>query len=185
MEERKLSRNLFSASEMLTLPNGLSLVRLILSFFIYYLIFNRQTYPALIITLVAMSTDYFDGLFARKLNQISEWGKILDPVADKFCVGLGALALYYSYGLPLWVVIVIIGRDVLILLGAALLAGKLGNVVPSAWPGKIAVFVISVMLLAYLLNVEWLQKPLEYLAIVAIVVSFSDYLYRAISKLKR
>ena len=141
-----LLANIFEKGKVFTFSNFLSFIRIPLGLYLYYLISERIVIYALITIIIVMISDFADGYFARKLNQVSELGKIFDPVGDKFCVALGSIALYNSFGLPLWVVILIIGRDILILLGSVLLVTRFPFVAPSKWLGKIAVTVISLLL---------------------------------------
>jgi cardiolipin synthase len=166
----------FRQGKIWTLSNILSLSRLIIGLMLFYFIYTRHTYLAILLALLAVFTDFADGYVARMRNEITELGKILDPVADKIAVALGAIALYKSYGLPLWVVVVIIGRDVLILIGSLLLIEKVKGIVPSRMPGKIAVTVISMLLLSYLFEWHAAKNTLIVLTILAIIYSFTSYL---------
>ncbi len=152
-----------------------------MAFPIYKLLLAHQLQIVSILIFLGIVSDFLDGYFARKWNQISEMGKVLDPLADKVCIALASIALYQSYGLPFWMLVIIIGRDVLIVLGALLLMGRINYVIPSAMPGKIAVTLISALLLSYLFNVQFLQKPLEYLTLFFIIASALFYLFRFIN----
>ena len=170
-----LLANIFEKGKVFTFSNFLSFIRIPLGLYLYYLISERIVIYALITIIIVMISDFADGYFARKLNQVSELGKIFDPVGDKFCVALGSIALYNSFGLPLWVVVLIIGRDILILLGSVLLVTRFPFVAPSKWLGKIAVTVISLLLISYLLEVTPAQVPLQILTIIAILASGGQY----------
>jgi CDP-diacylglycerol--glycerol-3-phosphate 3-phosphatidyltransferase len=170
-----LLTNIFEKGKVFTFSNFLSFIRIPLALYLYYLISERLIIYALITIIIVVISDFADGYFARKWNQVSELGKIFDPVGDKFCVALGSIALYNSFGLPLWVVILIIGRDILILLGSVLLVTRLPFVAPSKWLGKIAVTVISLLLISYLLEVRSVQVPLQILTIIAILASGGQY----------
>jgi len=100
------------------IPNLISLLRIFLMPLFLYLIFQPERsmkFAALIVFSVASLTDFFDGWSARKLKQESELGKFLDPLADKVLVISTLVAfLLIDYLIPLWMIIVIIGRDVLV-----------------------------------------------------------------------
>lgn len=184
-KQATLSQKLIEKGKVFTLSNFLSFIRLIGAFYLYYLVINHLTEAALLLTFVLIVTDFADGYFARKLNQVSELGKVLDPIADKFCVGLAIIALYQEYGLPFWITALIIGRDVAILIGSLVLVSRLPYVTPSAWPGKIAVSIISFLFLAYLVEaLAAFRFPLEILAIISIIVSSLHYIYVFYKKLK-
>lgn len=170
-----LLTNIFEKGKVFTFSNFLSFIRIPLALYLFYLISERMVIHTLVIILIAVISDFADGYFARKWNQVSELGKIFDPLGDKFCVALGSIALYTSFGLPLWAIILIIGRDILILLGSVLLVTRFPFVAPSKWLGKIAVTVISLLLLSYLLEVTPAQIPLQILTIIAILASGGQY----------
>lgn len=171
---------LFEKGKVWTISNILSFSRLIISIFLFLLIVNQNSIGAILLGFVAIITDYADGYFARKRNEISELGKVLDPVADKIAVGLSSIGLHLAYGLPLWVVLVIIGRDLLIFIGSVILIGKMDHVIPSELPGKIAVTIISFLLLSYLFRYDVLKEPLLVLTVIIIIVSFIYYLIKFI-----
>ncbi|MEJ2635981.1 MAG: CDP-alcohol phosphatidyltransferase family protein [Calditrichia bacterium] len=171
-------QNIFEKGKVWTLSNFLSAIRIVLGFLLYCLVLQHSTALAILTGLVAIITDFGDGYFARKRNEISELGKILDPIGDKVTVILGSIGLYQTYGMPLVIVIIIIARDVLILLGSIVLMTKFQQVIASRMPGKIAVTIIALLLLAYLLEIHPAQKPLIILAIIAIFISFTYYMLR-------
>ncbi|MFQ5853030.1 MAG: CDP-diacylglycerol--glycerol-3-phosphate 3-phosphatidyltransferase [Candidatus Binatia bacterium] len=118
---------------MLTLPNLLSLFRIaIIPFFVYLLTFTDPLFSALaaLLFLIASVTDYFDGYLARRNQAVSNFGKILDPLADKLIIvaALIMLAAMDRPGggvVPAWLVVVVVGREtaVTILRGIALTEG--------------------------------------------------------------
>lgn len=173
-------RQLLRIEVIWTFSNILSFLRLIMGFFIYAFILNRNTALALILSLIAVLSDYADGYFARKRNEISELGKILDPLADKVAIALAVLALYQSYDLPLWVLVGIIARDIFILFGAFVLMGRIKKVTASEIPGKIAVTIISSLILVYILELNFLKEFFIILTLIAIVLSFFFYIYKFI-----
>lgn len=105
---------------LLSLPNIVSLLRIVLIPVFLYLIFiptKEHRLYALLVFIIASITDFLDGWIARRLKQESEMGKFLDPLADKFLVVAALIAfLILDPLVPLWMVIVIVGRDVLITL---------------------------------------------------------------------
>jgi cardiolipin synthase len=170
-----LLTNILEKGKIFTFSNFLSLIRIPLAFYIYYLISSQFVMNALIIAIIAIISDFADGYFARKWNQVSELGKVLDPLSDKLIVALGSIAIYLHFALPLWVVVLIIGRDVLILIGSVLLVTRFPSVTPSKMAGKIAVTVMTLLLLSYLLEVTPAQIPLQVLTVIAILVSGGQY----------
>ena len=178
------SRNIIDNKRIWTYSNLLSISRLILGLFLYYFIVTRHSYLAILLALLAVITDYADGYVARKRGETSELGKILDPVADKVTVALGAIGLYQAYDLPLWIVILITGRDALILIGSIFLVDKVRGIVASEMPGKIAVTIISLLLIAYLFEWNPIKIPLLLITLAALIFSSIFYLIKFIKIIK-
>ena len=125
----------------MNLPNKLTFLRLILAVpFIYFLQFSDEcgfTYRAIafVIFVIASLTDFFDGYLARKHNLITDFGKIMDPLADKVLV-ISALVIFVDLGyIPSWMSIVVIAREFLIS-GIRMLAAAKGEVIPAGKLGK-------------------------------------------------
>ena len=108
----------YPSNEIFTVSNFITFIRLVLTFVFFYLFvtdFNR--YVALAIYAVAASTDWLDGQIARRTKTVSWLGKQMDPVVDRALLFTGVLALVVRSELPLWVCLLVIGRDVYLLLG--------------------------------------------------------------------
>lgn len=139
----------------LTASNILSLSRVVLM--VPFVLLMYSTLPnariwACGVILVAILTDKLDGEFARRLNQITEWGRIIDPLADKIAIGIVAIVLLLFGLLPLWFLAVILFRDALIFIGGIYVKAKRGVVLPSNDVGKWAVGVIALTLFLRLLE---------------------------------
>jgi CDP-diacylglycerol--glycerol-3-phosphate 3-phosphatidyltransferase len=171
-------------SEIFTVSNILSLLRILLAIPIYILIAKSETEILLIVLVIAIITDYLDGYFARKFNQITDLGKILDPFADKVCTTAGFIALTVYQGFPLWITALIILRDVFILLGSLFIFKKEKFITPSNLPGKFTVFFISLLALVHILNWNDLFWPITILVILSIVVSAYNYFLVLLKNLK-
>jgi CDP-diacylglycerol--glycerol-3-phosphate 3-phosphatidyltransferase len=162
-------------SEILTLSNFISFVRIFLALPIYHYISVNDIRMAFILIIIAMITDILDGYFARKFNQITNLGKMIDPLADKICILAGFLALTFYKGLPVWVTIVIIGRDFLIIIASIVMIGYKKLVLASNIPGKITVTVMTFLAVIYLLDIEVLKIPFLVLTLLMIIYSFISY----------
>jgi cardiolipin synthase len=105
---------------IMNIPNIVSLSRIVLIPFVIYLLAIKSWIWALAFFIIASLTDLLDGWSARKLNQVSEFGKFIDPIADKFLVisVLSALMVLDPYleMFDFWMIVVIIGRDIMITL---------------------------------------------------------------------
>lgn len=163
-----------------TVPNILTMSRLALAAVATYLIISDGPLVWLFVLLgVAMATDWFDGHIARWSHTVSEWGKVLDPMVDKFAAGAVVLALFLKGQLPGWFLIVVASRDLLILLGGVVLARRTGRIAVSIWSGKVAVTAVAVTVLAALLRAD---PPILSFCIgtstVLLVYSYLRYLVR-------
>ena len=178
--------------EFYTVSNLLSFLRLLMALPFWYLIanFNQPNfrYYAAGLAVVGAITDWLDGVLARKFNQVTEVGKIIDPLADKITLGVIVIMLYVVGEIPEYYFLLIVGRDILIFLGGIYVSSRLGRVLPSNKLGKLTVSVIAVVLMMVVLGVDQLNTfylVFFYLSIVLIVLSFFAYIYRAVEYLRR
>lgn len=172
-----------------TFPNTLSLMRAVLVLPITYLIVVDGSIRWIVgLILLAAFTDWVDGQLARWSHTVSEWGKVLDPLADKFAAVMVVPALVFRAAeptLPLWLLLVVVGRDVCIVAGGILIARRTGRIAVSTWAGKGAVAALSLTVLAAILKADppvlqfcvWLTAGL-------MVLSFVVYTTRLIRILR-
>ncbi len=163
------------------ISNSLSALRIILVIPISLLLLKDESSSknlALALIAIAIASDWLDGYFARKYNQVSDLGKILDPVADKIGVGVIAAILVYQGAVPLWLLISFILRDILILAGGLYLK-KIKNIIPqSNFVGKITSAVISAYLVLCILQYDELRSVTEvflFLSLAFLILSFVLY----------
>lgn len=117
----------------------------------------QSNYPLAIIFIVLIwISDLLDGFFARSRNEISELGRIIDPLADKVTIAVITLILLLQGIVPFWFVIITILRDVIIFCGGLYLKYKKNIVLQSNWTGKLTVFSIGFTLLI-LVVIRWLS----------------------------
>lgn len=153
MEERSNS-SLESGitNKIITIPNAMSVCRIILIIPFVICFLNEKYIEAAVLIIISGLTDCFDGLIARKLNQISALGKILDPIADKLtliAVGI-CLCVYMPIVTP--VMIILMAKDFLMLLGGIALIKCNVTPSPAKWYGKVGtiMFYFSVCLIVFL-----------------------------------
>ena len=171
--------NLWGAS------NLLSLCRLLLTIPTCLLIYYDYRTLAVVTFFIAAATDYLDGWTARRFGQISDLGKILDPLADKIYVAGVVILLLILGVLPLWLVLPILLRDLLILLGGIFVRLRTGRVLPSNWTGKWAVGVLSITLLLIYLGVGGIALHLFIgLTLAMLTLSLALYISRAVTVLR-
>jgi CDP-diacylglycerol--glycerol-3-phosphate 3-phosphatidyltransferase len=133
-------------------------------------------------------TDILDGYIARRFNQVSEAGKIIDPLADKVAIGVLVFKLFLIGEIPAMYFYLIIGRDLLIFIGGIVVTRIIGKVLPSNVLGKAAVVNIGIVLLLIILEVNrdsLVFTSLYMLSIILIIISFIAYTIRAVEFLKR
>ena len=136
-------------------------------------------------SIIIASTDFFDGFVARKLNQVSDWGKVFDPVADKICLGVGSIWLSIHCGLPVWIPTLVVGRDVLIVIGALVLFRKRDLVMPSNQLGRYTTGILTVTLFTYVIRWEWPQQVLIWISGIMVGLTLIVYTRNAILILRR
>ncbi|WP_299788672.1 CDP-alcohol phosphatidyltransferase family protein [uncultured Shewanella sp.] len=166
------------------LPNMLTTLRLILAVPICLMILKEDYGAVLWIALVAGLSDGIDGFLARKLNAVSRYGAIVDPISDKVLL----ISVYVSFAivelLPWWVAIIVVIRDLLIVCGALLYHWQFGRyeIAPSVW-GKLSTFVqitFALMLLTdkvYPFLSEVIYQAGMWSLIVMAFISGGHYLY--------
>ncbi len=137
-----------------TVSNGLSFLRLLLAVPTVAAMVSGEKTLAIVLFFTAAATDYLDGYVARLRNEISEFGRIIDPIADKAYVAAAVVAMLLLDIVPLWLLVVVLARDLLILIGGILVQRRTGEVLASNWTGKWTVGVLSITLLLYYLEVD-------------------------------
>ncbi len=125
---------------ILTVPNLLSFARLATLPIVYLDLVNGRHLRALVLIGVFSSTDWFDGYIARRFNQVSRLGKLLDPLADRLLLATVAIGMVVGDIVPLWVMLVVIARDVILLGGAAAFMRRDIPPPPVTYLGKSATF---------------------------------------------
>lgn len=158
-----------------TIPNLFSFIRIFLVIPIFYYISQNDNLTAAIYILFAFITDGLDGYLARKFGKISDFGKLLDPFADKVCTTGGFIALSLFQGFPVWITVIIIMRDILIAIGSFLLMGRKKLILPSNKPGKWTIFSITLLGAAYIFDFQVAIWPLVIITVVMIGYSFYNY----------
>lgn len=162
------------------ISNIISIIRIILMVPIIYFIILKRLKLALAIAAFAMFSDSFDGYLARKLNQTSDLGKILDPIADKLLIGGIFISLLISerqYMPPTLAIVFIILRDLLIFIGNSCLVLHTRTIIPSNVLSKTATVFICLTIGSYILErYFWFLKiPFLTLAIIFSAASAVSY----------
>lgn len=167
-----------ASDRFLTASNLISLLRLVLTVPIVILLAEESYRWAFVLCWTAAATDWLDGFVARRTGTVSEWGKVVDPLADKVLVGAVVIMLLVKGLLPVWFVATVVGRDVVILLGAAWARRRISVVLPSLWSGKLAVSAVALTgVMAMLVGGRWLDA-LMFISCGLMALSLWDYTKR-------
>jgi cardiolipin synthase len=126
--------------QFLTLPNLLSMLRLALVPVFLTLLINSHFYSAILVLALASLTDYLDGFFARRWNQVTRLGQLLDPAADRLYIFSTLVGLAIAGIIPDWLMWVIIARDVVLAVAYVVLANHGYGPLPVHFLGKVATF---------------------------------------------
>ena len=164
------------------LPNMLIVLRIILiPVFLYFFLssydYTPFRYAAAAVFIIAAVSDFFDGLLARKWNTVSNFGKLMDPLADKMLVSSAMIALTFKQELAAWVVIIIICREFWVT-SLRMLALEQGNeVIPASLWGKIKTVLQMAMLMVLIagFGATLAGELLVYMAVFATILSAVEY----------
>ena len=171
----------------MNLPNKLTIFRVILiPFFVFFMLAPNMTginhYIAAAIFIVASLTDLLDGKIARKYNLVTNFGKFMDPLADKLLVCSAMICLIQTGQLAAWIVVIIIARE-FIISGFRLIASDNGVVIAASYWGKFKTTFQMLMVIVLILNIQMsffqiLGVILTYVALILTVVSLIDYIVK-------
>lgn len=169
----------------MNLPNKLTLFRVVLiPFFVVFMLVNvtgnTDKWIALIIFIIASLTDLLDGKIARKYNLITDFGKFMDPLADKLLVCSALICLVSLNKIPAWIVIIIIARE-FIISGFRLIAADNGRVIAASYWGKFKTtfqMIMVILMIADISQLFILTQIIMYAALILTVVSLVDYLVK-------
>ena len=171
----------------MNLPNKLTVCRVILiPFFVFFLLFDPNSvsfkWIALGIFVIASLTDMLDGKIARKYNLITDFGKFMDPLADKLLVCSAMIGLIELERIPAWIVIVIIARE-FVISGFRLIASDNGRVIAASYWGKFKTTFQMIMVILMIANIQndafyMLTQVIMWIALALTIISLVDYLVK-------
>lgn len=140
------------SNRILTVPNVISIVRLCLVPVFLVLLFNGYDLMATFLFALAAGTDWVDGQIARRTNAVSRLGQLLDPAVDRILMIAGVAGLFLVGRLPLWIIVVVLARDLALLVGGAAILKRFHVRVAVIYLGKVATTFLFVGFAALLLN---------------------------------
>lgn len=182
---------IMNKKDIFTISNFLSFLRLLLAVPFWILIgkhsLNEINYEVIILCMLAGLTDVLDGYFARGRHEITEFGKIIDPLADKIVVATIVIKLFYLNAIPFYYLAIVIIRDLLIFAGGIFTSKKIGKVLPSNILGKATVINIGVLILFILFGLKdiFIYQILYYSSMILMFLSLIGYAIRAREFLSR
>lgn len=142
-----------ASSRVLTVPNFITAVRLLLvPVFLWLLLVEEERVAAAILLGVLGATDWVDGWVARNFDQESELGRILDPVADRVLLFAAVIGLFIDGTAPRWVLVLVFAREVFIAVASLTLAAAGARRIDVTWAGKAGTFALMFALPMFLLG---------------------------------
>jgi cardiolipin synthase len=162
-------------TDIFLVPNLLTIFRLLTYPFIFYFLKKEELIPAVIFVGLAVTTDLLDGFLARTLNQISDLGKIIDPLVDKLGIGIFIVYATLYKDFPVWVCVLVIAKEALMLL-AGLFVIKKRKIVPvSAFWGKLNALVWGGVVLFYILELNSIKEIFLGIGVVVLLLTVLSY----------
>ena len=167
-------------------PNKLTVARMIIvPFLVVFLLTgwggDANRYISLALFVVASVTDWFDGYLARKNNLVTNFGKFMDPLADKLLVCSAMICMIELNRLPAWFVIIIIGRE-FIISGFRLIAAENGIVIAANYWGKFKTASQMIMIILLILHFDGIFVTLEqlfiWLSLALTIISLITYIWQ-------
>lgn len=168
----------------MNLPNKLTVLRVcMVPVFVVVMLLDgvgdAGKYAAALIFILASMTDWFDGYLARKNNLVTDFGKFMDPIADKLLVCSALICLVENGALASWIVIIIIGRE-FIISGFRLVASDKGVVIAASYWGKFKTVSQMIMVILLILDLggvfQTIAQIVTWIAVILTVISLVDYL---------
>ena len=172
----------------MNVPNRLTILRVaMIPLFVIAMLWQQLPYSDYIaggLFIAACITDFFDGYLARKYNQVTTFGKFMDPLADKLlvCAALICFLADPQTNMPAWVVIIIISRE-FIISGFRLVAAEKGVTIAASYWGKVKTFVQMAMSIFLVFHFQTevfriIESILIYASVILTIISLVDYIYK-------
>ena len=172
----------------MNVPNRLTILRVIMiPLFVVAMLWTTlpfSDYIAAVLFIGACITDFFDGYLARKYDQVTTFGKFMDPLADKLlvCAALICFLADADSDMPVWVVIIIISRE-FIISGFRLVAAEKGVAISASYWGKVKTVVQMIMSILLIIDFTYpvfriINAVFIYAAVILTVISLVDYIYK-------
>lgn len=168
----------------MNIANKLTIIRVVLvPFFVLFLMTDFTPYNrwiAFAVFCIATITDKLDGTIAKKYNMVTNFGKFMDPIADKLLVSSALICLSSLGEIPTWIVLVIIARE-FVISGIRLIAADNGVAIAASWWGKSKTIAQMAMIIIILMNIPALtilSQIVMYASVVLTIISMIDYIVK-------
>ena len=168
----------------MNIANKLTILRIVMIPFFMYALLDGQLTLALILFAIASFTDFLDGYLARSMNLITNFGKFMDPLADKLLVTSALIAFVELGRLSSWVLLIIISREFIVSIFRAIAASN-GIVIAASWWGKSKTISQMIMIIIMLLNnypFSLMSIPMDTIFIIVAtaltIISGADYIIK-------
>lgn len=168
----------------MNIANKLTVFRVVLiPFFVVFMLTDFTEYNrwiAFAIFCIATITDKLDGTIARKYNMTTNFGKFMDPIADKLLVSSALICLCSLGEIPAWIIVIIIARE-FVISGIRLVASDNGVTIAASWWGKLKTISQMTMIIIMLINIEKLSLLCDivmYISLALTIISMMDYLIK-------
>ncbi len=162
-------------SDFFLIPNLLTVLRFLTYPFIFYFLQKEELFLTAVFIVIAALTDVLDGLLARKLNQASDLGKILDPFVDKLGIGIFIIYATVYKGFPIWASVLVIAKEILFLLAGLFVISKKSVVPVSSFWGKLNACVWSFTVFCFLFELDYIKNIFLGIALVVALVTVIVY----------
>ncbi|MCR5693898.1 MAG: CDP-alcohol phosphatidyltransferase family protein [Clostridia bacterium] len=158
-ERKELSSDVVS-NRILTIPNIISFFRLFLIpvFVITYLVIENYVLSIIVLAVSALS-DVADGIIARKFKMTSEFGKLIDPVADKFTQGTIMICLTFKFPIMIVLIVAFIFREIVMIIMGSMLKKKTAHYSSAKWYGKVNTVIVEGSVLFLVVFGPFIPKP--------------------------
>lgn len=168
---------------LINFPNILTIVRLLLiPVYLYFFLKGEYIVSGVFFSMSGL-TDFMDGYLARKYNMVTDFGKLLDPLADKLTLISILAVLVYIELLPKVITITLLTREVFVLFGSGIMYLMGEELIKPTWLGKISIFILYVAIAASLLDLQFIDLVLFYVVIPLNIISALDYIRNAYKKI--
>jgi CDP-diacylglycerol--glycerol-3-phosphate 3-phosphatidyltransferase len=176
-----------SRQQILSLPNGLTIIRVLaIPVILLLLFYSGKTYQwvtAIFFLLVAV-TDTIDGYFARRSGMVTTLGKFLDPLADKLLIVTALIALIPTRGIPFWMIILIVGREIAVT-GLRGIAVAQGIVISASAFGKYKTVFETIAIFFLILDGEYFSIHFHFVGVVLLWIALLMAVYSGVEYFKK